>query len=116
MKFRGAVIKNDLNAIAGMTQFPLEVWEARDNDEKEMVARVDFDRRFPELLNIDLGDQYQQPVLTPKPSSMKALVDATTRLPPSYCNAAGDQFRVGEWVFKSTSNGWRFAQAFVPDI
>ena len=112
-KFRSAVLKNKLNEIADMTHFPLEIRGMLDDSEKKIVSRQGFSKHFPQLLNTELGDYYQQPVITPAPSSMKALVSATTKLSPSFCSADSGQFRVGEWVFLLKPNGWGFVQAFV---
>lgn len=112
-KFRTAVMSDDLNAVAKATHFPLEVRGQLDDSPTKMVSRDDLGKYFPQLLNTELGSYFQQPVITPPPTSMKELVKATSQLHSSFCSEQGDQFGVGAWVFLLKPAGWRFVQAFV---
>lgn len=111
-KFRTAVMSNDLNAVAGMTHFPLEVQNDMDSNNKKTVSQKDFAQRFPQLLNIEeLDDPSQQSATTTTLLSMKKVVKATAELPASACSGQGRQFNVGNWTFLLNPAGWRFVIA-----
>lgn len=106
--FRAAALQQDPSALARLSKFPFAVSGALDDSGKREVTREKFAEIVPVLLGTDPG-------LSPQPTTMKDLLRATTRLSPSSCNASGNQFRVGAWVFELTAEGWRFAQAFVDE-
>ena len=117
-QFRSAVLKNDLAAITGMTHFPLEVRGELDDSPKKMVPRQDFNKHFPQLLNTEteLVHNSQQPATTSAHSSMKELINVTTKLHSSFCSTDGEQFGVGEWIFVLRPKGWGFVQAFTNEL
>ena len=107
-KFRGDVLGHNLPMITNQSQFPFELRGLLDESEKKQINRNDFIKVFPKLLSTDPG-------LSPTATTMKSLVITTSRLSPSFCNAYGNQFRVGTWVFELKPEGWRFVQAFIDD-
>ncbi len=106
--FRISVLRGNLTAIANASRFPFVISGTLDESAKRRVDRKEFGRFFPALLKADPG-------LSPTPTTMRSLVKTTTRLPPSFCNSYGNQFRVGAWVFELTSERWRFVEGFVDD-
>lgn len=106
--FRNAILQNDQTSIANLSHFPFEVRGILDESNKRKILRDELLKLVPALLEADPG-------MSPTPTTMKLLLDTTTCLSPSCCNAYGNQFRVGTWVFELTSEGWRFVQAFVDE-
>ena len=104
--WRAAAMQAETEVVANGTQFPFMVNGLLDENEKQQLARSEFKKQFPNLLKADLG-------LSATPSTMEALLKATPELSKSFCNANGNQFRVGAWVFHRSPEGWRFVQAFV---
>lgn len=108
-KFRGAVLKNDIDTIVAMTQFPFVIVKSIiDESDKVQVERAGFVKQFPQLLNIDPGT-------SPTPSTMKQLTTSTKELSSSQCNALGSQFNVSLWFFQLTPDGWRFVRAYTEE-
>ena len=105
-KFRSAVLKEDMNALADMTQFPLEVGGDMDNNPKKFVYRKNFNKHFTQLLSYELNSDYLP--ITPRPASMKELARAVTE-PPS-CGKRGDYFYLGTFVFLLNPEGWRLVK------
>jgi len=106
--FRSAALGSDVQLVANNTRFPFKVGGTLDSSPRKELSRQAFIRLFPRLLKTDPG-------LSPTPTTMRALVSETKRLPPASCNASGNQIRVGTWVFELKSEGWRFVEAFVDD-
>ncbi|MDR2208395.1 MAG: hypothetical protein LBE22_05430 [Azoarcus sp.] len=103
-KFRASVHQSNLIAITDVSYFPFVIHGTLDDSEKRSVDREEFIKIFPALLEADPG-------LSPAATTMKSLVETTLRLTPSHCKA--NQFRVGDWVFHLTSEGWRFVEAYI---
>lgn len=106
--FRRSVVNGDPQAVADASRFPFLVNGTLDDSNIRRVQRKTFIRLLPSLLRTDPG-------LTAEPSTMKALIQATEQLSPTFCNARGNQMRVGSWVFEQTPQGWRFVQGFLDD-
>lgn len=106
--FRTAALRGDRPAIADMSRFPFAVNGMLDESAKRRLGRKQFIAAYPALLKTDPG-------LSATPTTMKALLDDSPKLSPAFCNPAGNQFRVGTWVFELTPQGWRFVQAFVDE-
>ena len=107
-EFRASVLRGDVTAIANASHFPFEI-RGLDDSEQRHVDRKEFVRLFPALLK-------QDPGLSPTLTTMKSMVKVSTRLSPSFCDSYGKEFRVGDWVFHLTPDGWRFVQAFVDEL
>lgn len=108
-KFHGAVLKNDIDTIASMTQFPFVIVKSIiDESDKEQVDRAGFVKQFPLLLNIDPG-------VGSTPTTMKQLITSTKELSSSQCAAQGSQFNVSLWFFQLTPDGWRFVRAYTEE-
>ena len=111
-KFRAAVVSGDLNAVAEMTRFPLEIQNDMDHNYKKTVSRQEFVQRFTRLLNIEeLDDPSPTPTAPASLLSMKKVVDTTVKLHASLCSSSGRQFSVGNWTFLLDQEGWRFVIA-----
>ena len=106
--FRVAALKSNTHLVADLSRFPFKLRGTLDDSEARELSREDFIKFFPILLKTDPG-------LTPTPTTMKAFVKTNTKLSQSFCNASGNQIRVGTWVFELGPDGWRFVQAFVED-
>jgi hypothetical protein len=106
--FRVVALKGNPRLVADLSRFPFKLRGTLDDSVARELTREDFVRLFPTFLKTDPG-------LTPTATTMRAFVKATTKLSPAFCNASGNQIRVGAWVFELGSEGWRFVQAFVED-
>lgn len=106
--FRAAALQENPSALAKLSRFPFYLKGALDESDTRQIPREKFADIVPVLLGTDPG-------LSPAPATMKDLVQATTRLSPSFCNTQGNQFRVGSWVFELTAEGWRFVRAFIDE-
>jgi hypothetical protein len=109
--FRVSVLQGDPTTIANASRFPFTIFRGNlDADRKTIrINPQAFIRIFPALLQADPG-------LSPTAITMKSLIETTTRLPPSHCcNSDGTRFRVGDWGFHLTPEGWRFAEVHVDD-
>ena len=107
-EFRAVVLQNDVEAVAGLTQFPFLISSGTlDSDRKNKpLQRADFVKAYPRLLKSDPG-------LSPESSTMLDLVAQNERLSHTACSDDGLRFRVGDWVFESAQKRWRFVQAYV---
>lgn len=108
--FREAVVKNDIDAIAKMTHYPLVLSigildEGRVN--KQLDRKV-FITVMPRLFKNDSG-------MSETPTTMQDYAKALNVIPSQFCTEDGKQFHVGDWVFQLQSVGWRFVQAHVDD-
>lgn len=104
-KFRAAVLKDDFDALAAMTHFPLEVSGDADNSPKKYVYRKNFSKHFSYLLNLDMDGNEYEPNPKPIPATMKEFARAVTRVPR--CGGDGDYFYLGTLVFLLKPDGWR---------
>jgi len=107
--FRTSVLQGDLTAITNASRFPFVVFSGiLDSDrEEKSIDREEFVKLFPAWLEADPG-------LSPTAATMKSLVEATVRLTPLQCSTA-TQFRVGDWVFRPASEGWRFVEVYTDE-
>lgn len=108
--FRSAVLKDDVNAVADMTEFPLTVIWLRE-DREQLLSRQEFIKYYPKLLNASLSKL--NPPMTPTPASMKALVRIVTTPRGPVCSELPGQFNVGNWTLGLTSEGWRLGVVYV---
>jgi hypothetical protein len=93
--------KGDTHLIADLSLFPFKLRGTLDDSEARELSREDFIKLFPAFLKTDPG-------LAPTPTTMKTFVKRNTKLAQSFCNASGNQIRVGTWVFELRPEGWRF--------
>lgn len=107
-KFRAAVLKDDFEALAAMTHFPLKVEGDDDDSPKKFIYRKNFNKHFTTLLSYELGGDYES--IRPRPASTKELVRAVVK--PSECNEDGDRIYFGKLVFHLRPEGWRLATFF----
>lgn len=110
--FRDAVLKNDLQRVADLTQYPfrLSIGSLDFNRRDVYLDRKEFTATFPRFLSIDPG-------ISGAHKTMKNYLEAESSIPtPSKaCAPDGGLFRVGDWVFELKPAGWRFVQAYVGD-
>lgn len=109
-RFRGAVLKEDWEAVANLTEFPFDVYER--SGRRNRLSREEFIKRLPEFLGLE--PYYGYPGVEPKPASMKALIKAVPALPKDACGDLTNQMTVDLWSFGMTSEGWRFGRVDVP--
>ena len=109
-EFRTAVVKNDVDRIADLTQFPFVVSAGTLDADRttKTVRRSEFIKIFPRLLTNDPG-------VNPQPSTMRDLINENERLTTLFCSPDGGQIRVGDWVFQQIGQNWRFMQAYAED-
>lgn len=100
-KFRAAVLKDDFDALAAMTRFPLEV--RSDYGAQKFIYRKNFNKHFTTLLSYELNSNYGS--IRPRPASRKELARAVTKLPE--CGEDGDYFYLGRMVFLLNPEGWQ---------
>lgn len=113
--FRAAVLKNDLNAIADKTEFPLMVVRFGDA-QKKYLSRAEFIQYFPQLLNVPLSKR--NPPLTPPPvpATMKGLVRVVITPDGPSCEENPGLLAVGHWHLYLRSEGWRLGYVGVPEF
>lgn len=107
-KFRAAVLKDDFDALAAMTHFPLEVSGDADNSPKKFVYRKNFNKHLTTFLSYELTSNPES--LRPKPASMKELVRVVTKL--TDCREDGDYAYLGRLVFLLKPEGWRLIAVY----
>lgn len=105
--FRSAILKNDIQAIADITQFPfqLSVGSLDFNRKEILLNRKKFIAIFPKLLPVDPG-------ISEAHKTMKGYAEAMSSIPSKSCMSDGALFRIGDWVYELKPEGWRFVQAF----
>lgn len=103
-KFRAAVLKDDFDAVAAMTHFPLVV--RSDYGAQKFIYRKNFNKHFTTLLSYELNSNYGS--IRPRPASTKELVRAVTKLPE--CGKDGDDFDLGRIWFFLNPEGWRLME------
>ena len=109
-KFREAVLKENWDVMADMTEFPFDVYER--NGKKSHLSREEFIRRLPEFLSLE--PYYGYSGVEPKPASMKALIRAIPALATDACGDFTNQMTIDLWSFGITAEGWRFGRVDVP--
>lgn len=109
-KFREAVLKEDWNGVADLTEFPLTVHRSSPAAEK-FLSRQDFAKQFPQFLNAPSGERYPRPG-----SSMKELVRSIPTLAKDECGDFEEQLAIGEWRFFLRSEGWRLGVVYVHEF
>lgn len=106
--FRAAAMRGDLNVVADLTTFPLEIIGQLDDSEVHHIARNQLGRWWPRLMKADPGHEFV-------PSTMRIFVKAHPRLLDSFCTPEGRQFSVANWTFLKQAEGWRFVTASVDE-
>jgi hypothetical protein len=106
--FRQMVLKKDDRAIVAKTRFPFQIKGTLDSSGVRQVRKAEFSSTIPTLLATDPG-------LSPEPSTMEKLIKKTAKLPPNACDASGNEFRIGTWVFQNSSNRWQFVRGYVEE-
>jgi len=112
-KFREAVLKEDWEAVAELTEFPL-MWIPLDRSKTQYISRQEFIKQFPQRANAPLGNIY--PPITPKPDSMKELIRTIPTLHKSACGELEEQLDIGHWTFIARTEGWRLAVVGVNEL
>lgn len=105
-QFREAARRGNGERVADLGLFPFKLKPTLDSSKETLIDRNDFIKQFAELTMVDSG-------LNSKPTTMKSMVEKNKRLSTRFCNAAGNQFRVGGWLFRLEPQGWRFVEAAV---
>lgn len=98
-KFRDAVLREDMNALADMTRFPLKVEES--NNEYVNFTRADFIRRFPMIMNAKLGEPYHSRPFEPGSAtrSMKEYVRSHEKTNELLCGPNEKILYFANWTF-----------------
>lgn len=113
--FRVAVLKNDLKAVADMTEFPLLVVRFGDAQKKNL-SRAEFIQYFPHLLNVPLSKRNPPLTPPPEPATMNGLVRLAIKPDGPNCKEDPAQLQVGHWQLFLRSEGWRLAYIGVPEF
>lgn len=106
-KFRAAILKEDWNAVAELTEFPLVIHTWSPAAEKR-VSRQDLAKQFPQFLNAPHGESYARSDL-----SMKGLVQSIPTLAKDECGDFEEQLVIGQWRFFLRPDGWRLGVIYV---
>lgn len=103
-QFRAAVLKEDWDAVAGMTLSPLRV--LRRDYKGKYFDRQDFAKHFPQFLNASPKGDY--PGITSRPATMRKLIEAITMpaLDQKTCKEFHGYFVIGPWEFFYRTQGW----------
>lgn len=109
-KFRAAILKEDWEAVADMTEFPLVVIERG----RKHISREEFAKQFPQLLSA--APIYGYPGVEPKPASMRALVRAVPTLAKDACGDFEEMLVLGRWEFYLRPEGWRLGAIDVDEF
>lgn len=112
-KFREAVLKEDWEAVAGMTEFPLMVVRPADAKGKP-ISRQEFAKLFPQFLNA--VPVYGHPGVDPKPATMKALIKTVSALAKDACGDFENMLVFDHWEFYLRPEGWRLGYIAVPEF
>ena len=112
-KFRDAVLKEDWEAVADMTEFPLPVIQPSPAA-KKLLSRKDFSKQFPQFLNAALSEYYHG--IKPKPASMRELISATPTLDKKACGNFEGLLSIGRWEFFLRPEGWRLGVVYVREF
>lgn len=107
MKFRSAVLNNDMLEIIAATRFPVKISQTLDDGEVTYITEK-FTEKFNNLLKADPG-------LYQSSTTMASLINGTPSILNGFCNSGGNQLYVGAWVFDLTPEGWRLVQVFVDE-
>ena len=112
-KFRDAVLKEDWEAVADMTEFPLPVIQPSPAA-KKLLSRKDFAKQFPQFLNV--APVYGYPGVEPKPVSMRALLRAVPALAKDACGDFEEMLAFERWEFFLRPEGWRLGVVYVREF
>lgn len=108
-KFRAAVLKEDWNAVADLTDFPFQVY-VKGNE--KLISRPEFIKALPQFLKSSPGKDYFN--ATAKDTSMKTLIKETPTLDKRACGEFEILLVIGLWHFSWTSeNDWRLRRVDV---
>ena len=104
--FRAAVAATDREALASLTEFPVQTRGPSDSDPVVPQERASFVRMLGQLLETDSG-------MKPEPETMRDLIGRTPELRPS--SAGGASVRLGSFVFREVQGRWRFTMAYLDE-
>ncbi|MBD0273041.1 MAG: hypothetical protein ICV73_14080 [Acetobacteraceae bacterium] len=109
--FRAAVLSGDVDAVAGMTRFPLEVKGELDRDPVRLVTRSELPRLLERALAADSGLSLREPLTN------RRLVERTEPpvQPARGVAVSPDAARIAAFVFGRTNAGWRLQRVYLPD-
>lgn len=111
-KFRDAVLKEDWEGVAGLTEFPLTIHRF-DGDEK-LIPRQDFAQQFPQFLNTMPDEGY--PGVKLKTASMRELIRAIPTLHKKACGDFEEMLAIDNWQFFMRPEGWRLGRIDVHEF
>jgi hypothetical protein len=108
--FRSAILSDDVEAVAGMTRFPLEVRGELDRDTVRRAARPELRRLLERVLAADTGLSLREPITN------RRLIE---RIEPPMQPMRGvalspDSARIAAFAFGRTNAGWRLQQVYLP--
>lgn len=105
-KFRAAVLKEDMNALADMTHFPLIVHG--DEGKRKLIAREDFTKQFPQWLDAQPAGHYPR-IEVP----VKSLIRALPTLAKNACWDVDNLLTIYHLEFYLRAEGWRLGLVYV---
>lgn len=110
-KFRAAILKEDWEAVADMTEFPLAI---RRYDGRKLLTRKNFAKHFPQFLNAALtydtfGDK-------PKPTTMREYIKVLHTLDRKACGDFEEWLPIDHWQFFLGAEGWRLSYVTVNEF
>lgn len=106
-EFREAALAGDVDRLAAMTRFPLEVRGPDDADPVQRRGREAFAGTVARVMQQDAGEQ-------PRPETVRQFFERTREVPPQPDGARGTA-RVGDFVFERTGGRWRLVRIYLAD-
>jgi hypothetical protein len=106
--FRAAVLANDQQKVAALTQFPFKTRGVMDGDPVVSHESAGFLILWDKLLT-------QDPGLKPEPETMRQFIQRKTRIAATDLGRTGSTARIASFVFQKVNDRWLFTMAYVEE-
>jgi hypothetical protein len=104
-EFRGAMLANDVDRLATMTRFPLDV---RGDDDADPVVRSERDQFHAMLSRIAAQDAGMRA----EPETVRQFIERTHTVGPTNVAPDGRAARVGDFVFEQSGDTWLLVRVY----
>lgn len=106
--FRAAVLADDPQKVAAMTQFPFKTRGVMDSDPVASHERAGFLKLWDKLLA-------QDPGLKREPETMRQFIQRKTQIVATDLERTGSAARIASFVFEKVNDRWLFTMAYVEE-